>query len=86
MEWSLGDIIQAFKAVCTSQWQRQLGMAPSVNRPISVDLDSPTVPQWLRTKALQHDNEGALIRSMSQKQRQEYYALVGRQPSPCYSA
>ncbi len=84
MEWSLGDIIQAFKAVCTSQWQRQLGMAPSVNRPISVDLDSPTVPQWLRTKALQHDNEGALIRSMSKKQRQEYYALVGRNQQPLF--
>ena len=24
MEWSLGDIIQAFKAVCTSHWQPQL--------------------------------------------------------------
>ena len=84
MEWSLGDIMQAFKAVCTSQWQRQLGMEPSVNRPISVDLEAPAVPGWLRTKALQHNNEGALIRSMSKKQRQEYYVLVGRHQQPLF--
>ena len=84
MEWSLGDILQAFKAVCTSQWQRQLGMEASVNRPISIDLEGARVPGWLREKALQHDNEGALIRSMSKKQRQEYYALVGREHKPLF--
>ena len=84
MEWSLGDIIQAFKASCTSQWQRQMGMEASVNRPISVDLTGAGVPGWLREKALRHDNEGALIRSMSKKQRQEYYALVGRNQQPLF--
>ena len=84
MEWSLGDIIQAFKASCTSQWQRLMGMEASVNRPISVDLNGPKVPGWLREKALRHDNEGALIRSMSKKQRQEYYALVGRNQQPLF--
>ena len=84
MEWSLGDIIQAFKAVCTSSWQRLQGMAPSVNRPISVDLGSSWVPGWLRDKALQYDNEGTLIRNMSKKQRQEYYALVGRNQRPLF--
>ena len=84
MEWSLGDIIQAFKAVCTSQWQKQMGMEASVNRPISVDLKGDKVPGWLREKALRHDNEGALIRSMSKKQRQEYYALVGRNQQPLF--
>ena len=84
MEWSLGDIIQAFKAVCTSQWQKQMGMEASVNRPISVDLKGDKVPGWLREKALRHDNEGALIRSMSKKQRQEYYALVGRNQRPLF--
>ena len=84
MEWSLGDIIQAFKAVCTSQWQRQQGMGASVDRPISVDLEGDGVPEWLREKARQHDNEGALIRSLSKKQRQEYYALVGRNQQPLF--
>ena len=84
MEWSLGDIIQAFKASCTSQWQRLMGMEASVNRPVSVDLNGPKVPGWLREKALRHDNEGALIRSMSKKQRQEYYALVGRNQQPLF--
>ena len=84
MEWSLGDIIQAFKASCTSQWQRLMGMEASVNRPISVDLNGPKVPGWLREKALRHDNEGTLIRSMSKKQRQEYYALVGRNQQPLF--
>jgi len=84
MEWSLGDIIQAFKASCTSQWQRLMGMEASVNRPISVDLTGAGMPGWLREKALRHDNEGALIRSMSKKQRQEYYALVGRNQQPLF--
>jgi hypothetical protein len=48
MEWSLGDIIQAFKAVCTSYWQRLQGLEASVNRPISVDLGGAGVPAWLR--------------------------------------
>ena len=84
MEWSLGDIIQAFKAVCTSHWQRQQGLGASVNRPISVDLEEAGVPDWLREKALHHDNEGALIRSLSKKQRQEYYAFVGRSQQPLF--
>ena len=84
MDWSLGDIMQAFKAACTSQWQRQLGEVPSVNRPISVDLGRAGVPGWLREKVLRHDNEGALIRSMSKKQRQDYYALVGRTQRPLF--
>ena len=37
MQWSLGDIIQAFKSVCTSHWQQQHGHDHSSNRPISVD-------------------------------------------------
>ena len=84
MEWSLGDIIQAFKAVCTSHWQRQQGLGASMERPISVDLEGEGVPGWLREKARQHDNEGALIRSLSKKQRQEYYALVGRNQQPLF--
>ena len=84
MEWSLGDIIQAFKAVCTSQWQRLQGMESSVNRPISVNLEGAEVPAWLREKAQQYRNEGALIRSLSKKQRQEYYALVGRNQQPLF--
>ena len=84
MEWSLGDIIQAFKAVCTSQWQRQQGLGASIDRPISVDMRGAGVPGWLREKAMRHDNEGALIRSLSKKQRQEYYALVGRNQQPLF--
>ena len=84
MDWSLGDIIQAFKAVCTSQWQRQQGLGASVDRPISVDLERVGMPGWLREKVLRHDNEGALIRSLSKKQRQEYYALVGRAQQPLF--
>ena len=37
MSWSLGDIIQAFKAFCTSYWQQGQGLSTSVNRPISDD-------------------------------------------------
>lgn len=84
MEWSLGDIMQAFKAVCTSRWQRQQGMEASVNRPISVDLEGAGVPGWLREKGRRYDNEGALIRALSKKQRQEYYALVGRSQQPLF--
>ena len=84
VEWSLGDIIQAFKAVCTSQWQKQQGLAASVERPISVDWRKDGVPRWLREKAARYDNEGALIRNLSKKQRQEYYALVGRVQQPLF--
>lgn len=84
MEWSLGDIIQAFKAVCTSQWQRQQGMETSINRPISVDLEGAAVPAWLREKGRLYTSEGALIRALSKKQRQEYYALVGRKQQPLF--
>ncbi len=84
MQWSLGDIIQAFKATCTSSWQQQQGLPPSTNRPISVDCTSEGAPAWLREKAALHDNEGALIRSMSKRQRQEYYAFVGRPQRPLF--
>ena len=76
MQWSLGDIIQAFKAFCTSRWQQQQGLPCSTNRPISVDCISSGAPAWLREKAALHDNEGALVRSMSKKQRQEYYTFL----------
>ena len=36
MSWSLGDIIQAFKAFCTSWWQQEQGLAASI----------PTSPSW----------------------------------------
>ena len=68
MQWSLGDIIQAFKAVCTSHWQQQHGHGHSSNRPISVDYSSPQAPAWLREKARLHDNEGSLIRALSKRQ------------------
>ena len=84
MEWSLGDIIQAFKAVCTSRWQGLQGLAASTDRPISVDLNGAGVPGWLREKALRYGNEGALIRALSKKQRQEYYSLVGRNHKPLF--
>ena len=84
MAWSLGDIIQAFKSVCTSHWQRQQGLAASVDRPISIDLKEEGMPAWLREKAQRYANEGALIRNLSKKQRQEYYALVGRSQQPLF--
>jgi hypothetical protein len=84
MQWSLGDIIQAFKAVCTSRWQQGLGLPSSTNRPISADCTSDKAPAWLREKAAQHYNEGALIRAMSKKQRQEYYTFVARQQRPLF--
>ena len=83
MQWSLGDIIQAFKASCTSRWQQQ-SLPASTNRPISVDCTRPEAPAWLREKALYHSSEGSLIRSLSKKQRKEYYALVQRQYRPLY--
>lgn len=84
MQWSLGDIIQAFKAFCTSSWQRQQGLPSSTIRPISVDCRSDGAPAWLREKATFYDNEGDLIRGMSKKQRQEYYTFVGRQQRPLF--
>ena len=84
MQWSLGDIIQAFKAVCTSRWQQGLGLPSSTNRPISADCTSPSAPAWLQEKATMHSSEGALIRAMSKKQRQEYYTFVGRQQRPLF--
>ena len=84
MSWSLGDIIQAFKAFCTSRWQQEQGLDTSVNRPISVDCRSEHAPDWLRQKAAMYGSEGALVRSMSKKQRQEYYTFVGRQQRPLF--
>lgn len=84
MAWSLGDIIQSFKAACTSRWQQEQGLPSSTNRPITVDCQSPDCPQWLREKALLHYNEGALIRSLSKKQRQEYYSFVTRCQRPLF--
>jgi len=83
MLWSLGDIIQAFKASCTSRWQQQ-SLPDSSNRPISVDWSKPGVPAWLREKACHHSSEGSLIRNLSKKQRQEYYALVQRPYRPLF--
>ena len=84
MSWSLGDIIQAFKAFCTSCWQQGQGLPASVNRPISGDCMSEGAPDWLRQKAALHGSEGALVRSLSKKQRQEYYAFVGRRQRPLF--
>ena len=84
MQWSLGDIMQAFKAVCTSRWQQMQGQPSSRNRPIPVDCQSTTAPAWLREKALLFDSEGDLIRALSHRQRQEYYALVQRQQRPLF--
>lgn len=84
MEWSLGDIIQAFKSLCTRLWQEQQGLPSSIRRPISVDCQSPACPEWLREKIRNYPNEGALIRNISHKQRQEYYAFVGRKLRPLF--
>lgn len=84
MAWSLGDIMQTFKAVCTSLWQRLQGLPASVNRPISADCFSDEAPAWLREKALKCDSEGALIRTMSKRERREYYAMPGREHCPLF--
>lgn len=84
MQWSLGDIMQAFKAVCTSLWQQGQGLPTSVNRPISAKCMSEDAPAWLRQKAAMHSNEGALVRCLSKWQRQEYYAFVGRAQRPLF--
>lgn len=84
MEWSLGDIMQAFKAACTSRWQRGLGLAASVDRLISDFCRGAEAPLWLRQKAALYSNEGALVRNLSKRRRQEYYALVGRPQRPLF--
>ena len=84
MQWSLGDIIQAFKAACTSRWQQQEGLPASTNRPIPADCRGERAPAWLREKAAIHSDEGSLIRSLSKKQRQEYYTFVGRAKQPLF--
>ncbi len=91
MAWSLGDIIQAFKATCTRAWQALEGLDSSSNRPISVDCTGPDAPAWLREKATAlmettaaQPTEGALVRSLSHKQRREYYTLVGRCQQPLF--
>lgn len=76
MQKSLGDIIQAFKAACTSRWQQMQGLPSSINRPILVDCDSSKIPAWLPEKAAKYPTEGVLVNHLSKKQRQEYYALV----------
>lgn len=84
MQRSLGDIMQAFKAVCTSRWQQMQGQPASRNRPVPADCQSPAAPAWLREKALLSDSEGDLIRALSHRQRQEYYALVQRRQRPLF--
>jgi len=84
MQWSLGDIIQAFKAACTSYWQQQQGHGHSSNRPISACCDNPQAPAWLLEKARHHLNEGSLVRALSKRQRQEYYSLVSREQRPLF--
>ena len=83
-EWNLGDIIQAFKAFCTSRWQQLQGLPPSTSRPISVATIGNNAPAWLLQKICDHPDEGSLIRNLSKKQRQEYYALVSRQQQPLF--
>ena len=77
MTWNLGDIIQAFKAFCTSRWQQ-------LPRLISVATIGNNAPAWLLQKIRDHPDEGSLIRNLSKKQRQEYYALVSRQQQPLF--
>jgi len=84
MQWSLGDIMQAFKAACTSLWQQQQGLPSSSNRPVPDTCTRDDAPSWLREKSAIHDNEGDLVRALSKKQRQEYYACVGRQQRPLF--
>ena len=84
MPWCLGDIMQSFKAVCTTRWQQLQGIPASVNRPIPADCFGDKAPAWLREKAALHGTEGALLRSLSKRQRQEYYTLVGRPLRPLF--
>lgn len=64
MEWNLGDIIQAFKAFCTSRWQQLQGLPPSTSRPISVATIGNNAPAWLLQKIRDHPDEGSLIRNL----------------------
>ena len=82
MQWNLGDVVQVFKAACTSRWQQSQNLSSSAFRPISVETKS--APRWLPEKALKYRTEGELIRHLSKKQRQEYYALVGRERRPLF--
>ena len=84
MQRCLGDIVQAFKSVCTKHWQQQQGLESSCNRPISADCFGPEAPVWLQVKARQHGTEGALINSLSKRQRREYYARVGPERRPLF--
>lgn len=84
MQWSLGNIMQAFKSACTSWWQRSQGLPQAVSRPLTDIINSPTAPAWLRMKAQKYSNESELIRNLSKYRRQEYYALVGRAHRPLF--
>lgn len=89
MQWCLGDIVQAFKCACTMHWQQLQGLDPSYIRPISAECMGSSAPAWLRAKAISAmarygDNEGALVRSLSHRQRQEYYSLLGRAKRPLF--
>lgn len=78
MQWSLGDIIQAFKATCTSFWQEQHGYDHSSNRPITVDCYTAQAPTRPREKAAMHTNEGSLIRVLSKRQRQNIRQVINK--------
>ena len=84
MEWSLGDIMQGMKTACTQRWWQMNGVPASINRPNSVDCNNANLPKWLREKAAIYRSDGELIRHLSKKQRQEYYALVGREQRPLF--
>ena len=84
MEWSLGDIIQGMKTACTQRWWQMNGVPASTNRPNSVDCNNANIPKWLREKAAIYRSDGELIRHLSKKQRQEYYALVPRHHRPLF--
>ena len=84
MEWSLGDIMQAFKAACTSRWQQAMGLPSSVNRPVPADCRSEKAPEWLRLKAGMYSDEGSLVRSLSKRRRLDYYAFVNRRQCPLF--
>ncbi|MBR4712548.1 MAG: hypothetical protein IKP27_02585 [Paludibacteraceae bacterium] len=84
MQWNLGDIMQAFKAACTSRWWQMQGIPSAINRTLTDICRSPTTPSWLRTKAQKYRNESELIRNLSKYRRQEYYALVGRERRPLF--
>ncbi|MCR5394336.1 MAG: transposase [Bacteroidales bacterium] len=86
MSWCLGDVMQAFKAACTSRWHEMQGLAPSYNRPISEECRLPTAPAWLRDTAARCDTEAQLIRALGKRRREEYYAMMGRGSRPLFDA